>query len=490
MGRFAAFGDSLASFKIGSMRYNSPKVQVFLIGFVCFLTPGMFNAISNLGAGGAQDVSLVDITSSLLYAMFCLVGFISGSVHNVIGSRLTLFIGACGYPIYVGGLWALQVHHVRPFLIVSGAVLGACAGLLWTAQGTIMMAYPMEKDKGRSFGIFWAVFSMGAVVGASIALGIQWKEGDMPNASTGVYLAFTILMLCGVAASQLVLPARHIVREDGTLVELEATLSVKEEIREFFRQFKDWRMLALFPMFFASNYFYAYQGAVVPFIFNGRSRALSSLITNLGAVIGGLFVGFLLDLIPAQRRTRAMIGWLVVFVFVGSVWGGGVAFQRLFSRVDTPEESWRLDYNQGHAPQAYGLLFMYYFTDSLFQGLAYYIMASLSNNPFKLARMTGYYKSVQSAGAAISFGMDAVKTPYLTEQLVSWLLMFCSMPLALLVIRTIKETNYEDEQPVHVEDVPENKLHAALPAGHHTHHDVETASETKFKEEQEYHEHH
>lgn len=127
---------------------------------------------------------------------------------------------------------------------------------------------------------------------------------------------------------------------------------------------------------------------------------------------------------------------------------------------------------------------MYYFTDALFQGLAYYIMASLSNNPFKLARMTGYYKGVQSAGAAVSFGVDAVKTPYLTEQLVSWLLMLCSMPLALLVIRTIKESNYEDEQTIHVEDVPEEKMHAALPAGHHAHHDVEASS--YFKEQQSY----
>lgn len=33
----------------------------------------------------------------------------------------------------------------------------------------------------------------------------------------------------------------------------------------------------------------------------------------------------------------------------------------------------------------------------------------MTNDPFKLARMAGYYKAVQSAGAAVSFGMDAVK---------------------------------------------------------------------------------
>jgi len=36
-------------------------------------------------------------------------------------------------------------------------------------------------------------------------------------------------------------------------------------------------------------------------------------------------------------------------------------------------------------------------------------MSAMSNDPFKLARMAGYYKGVQSAGAAVSFGMDAVK---------------------------------------------------------------------------------
>jgi hypothetical protein len=36
-------------------------------------------------------------------------------------------------------------------------------------------------------------------------------------------------------------------------------------------------------------------------------------------------------------------------------------------------------------------------------------MSSQSNDPFKLARMAGYYKGIQSAGTAVSFGVDAVK---------------------------------------------------------------------------------
>ena len=56
-----------------------------------------------------------------------------------------------------------------------------------------------------------------------------------------------------------------------------------------------------------------------------------------------------------------------------------------------------------------------YFGDAAYQALAYWIMGSITNDPFKLARYAGFYKAIQSAGAAGSFGMDAVSTPFLNE---------------------------------------------------------------------------
>ncbi len=80
-------------------------------------------------------------------------------------------------------------------------------------------------------------------------------------------------------------------------------------------------------------------------------------------------------------------------------------------------------------------------------------MSALTNDPFKLARYAGLYKALQSAGSAGSFGMDAVSTPFLNEHLASWLLMLASIPLAYLVLRTVKETNYGDEKMVYVDDL-------------------------------------
>lgn len=112
-------------------------------------------------------------------------------------------LGTTGYSLYVGSLWAFQVHGTRAFLIVAGGILGCTAALLWAAQGAIMMSYPLEKDKGRSFSLFWVLFQsessythfevqwtdevVGTLVGAAIALGIQYNS-TLPGVSTSVYI--------------------------------------------------------------------------------------------------------------------------------------------------------------------------------------------------------------------------------------------------------------------------------------------------------------
>ena len=40
--------------------YASPAFQLVMVAFVCFLCPGMFNALSGLGGGGKADHTLAD----------------------------------------------------------------------------------------------------------------------------------------------------------------------------------------------------------------------------------------------------------------------------------------------------------------------------------------------------------------------------------------------------------------------------------------------
>jgi hypothetical protein len=49
--------------KIGNFSlswYASPRTQLIMVSFVCFLCPGMFNALGGLGGGGKTDATLAD----------------------------------------------------------------------------------------------------------------------------------------------------------------------------------------------------------------------------------------------------------------------------------------------------------------------------------------------------------------------------------------------------------------------------------------------
>lgn len=61
-------------------------------------------------------------------------------------------------------------------------------------------------------------------------------------------------------------------------------------------------------------------------------------------------------------------------------------------------------------------------------------MGSLSNNSRKLANFAGFYKGLQSAGAAGMWRMDAKKTPFMTEFASCWGLLVGSLFLASPII--------------------------------------------------------
>lgn len=66
---------------------------------------------------------------------------------------------------------ALNIHPgLGSFVIAAGALHGICSGLLWAAQGSLMMGYPTEGQKGRFVAVFWSIFNLGGVVGASVTL--------------------------------------------------------------------------------------------------------------------------------------------------------------------------------------------------------------------------------------------------------------------------------------------------------------------------------
>lgn len=116
----------------------------------------MFNAINGLGGAGQLDKN--DYASNgancALYSAFAVVGFFAGTVTNALGIKFALSFGGLGYCVYISSY--LCFNHTQNFgyVVFAGLLLGCCAGILWSAQGAIMMSYPPERSKGRYISWF------------------------------------------------------------------------------------------------------------------------------------------------------------------------------------------------------------------------------------------------------------------------------------------------------------------------------------------------
>jgi len=129
----------------------------------------MFNALNGLGGGGQIDAHVSNDTNTALYATFAVVGFFAGTITNTLGIRVALSFGGLGYSVYVSSYLCYNHTENYGYSVFSGFLLGGCAGILWCAQGSIMMSYPAEKDKGRYISWFWIIFNLGGVIGSLVS---------------------------------------------------------------------------------------------------------------------------------------------------------------------------------------------------------------------------------------------------------------------------------------------------------------------------------
>lgn len=97
--------------------------------------------------------------------------------------------------------------------------------------------------------------------------------------------------------------------------------------------FKDWRLVALLPMFFGSMYFYAYLGSLNATVFDGPTRALNATLEAAGSITGALVIGYLvLDAKWLSRRHRGYLGLAVTATLAIVVWSVGLSWQVTFKR--------------------------------------------------------------------------------------------------------------------------------------------------------------
>ena len=86
----------------------------------------MYLALSNIGAGGTQDIALSDISNAVLYALFSLTGLVGGCITNSKCNE-TATIGGANLVSLIVQSWVNASHY---FLVrlVTPSTLARCGG--------------------------------------------------------------------------------------------------------------------------------------------------------------------------------------------------------------------------------------------------------------------------------------------------------------------------------------------------------------------------
>lgn len=219
---------------------------------------------------------------------------------------------------------------------------------------------------------------------------------------------------------------------------------------------KDPLIVLLLPMFWASNWFYtwqfnAYNGA----LFDIAGRSVNNFVYWVSQIIGSVMIGLLLDSKGLSRRSRAFLGWIILFVMVWLVHIWGYFYQKTYTRESASAPGFPLiDIHDKSYPAHIWLYIFCGLLDSMWQTTAYWMMGAMSNDPAKLAYLAGLYKSIQSAGGAVAWRIDGIKLPYMNIFISTWVLLVAGLVFALpmLYLRVKEHTDLQDETLVRMDD--------------------------------------
>ena len=182
------------------MAMNIGTKQSLLMGLIFLFVFAAYLTIQGFAAKlyGQTLGSNMELT---LYAVFTGACFISPAITNILGPRLTLFMGIQGYACLVVASMLFSAFGDQVWtdviVIAGGGVLGVGAAMLWTAQGRLILEWSDGTDAARLYGLFWAIFNCSALFGGLLSF-VYFSTHDT-KAPTGLFIGFLALIFVGSA---------------------------------------------------------------------------------------------------------------------------------------------------------------------------------------------------------------------------------------------------------------------------------------------------
>ncbi|KAK7533803.1 major facilitator superfamily domain-containing protein [Phyllosticta citribraziliensis] len=433
-------------------RLNRPFNQNFIMGTILFCLPGIYLALTALGAGGGKPSSqhVASLTNSILYGPYAFFGWIAGSILNFLKPKKTILLGSIGYPLYAGALWYYDKTAHQWFPLTAGFILGFCAACLWTTSGFIQFAYAEESEKAMYITWQWVLTSSGSTVGALIAFGVNHDKTEVTGVTTAVWVIFLLIMGCAmVIATFCIVEPKDIVRDDGTHIAIFKQPSFKEEMKGVLSVLLDKKIILLLPAMFVGEMCLALVSSINGHYFNLRTRSLTNLLFQFIMIPTPLAMAWVMDNKRIKsRRKKGMMGSLMMGVItMGAT--VGLLIWIIVNDIDANDPAPGIDWSDPSFASGFILYLLFGIVYATFQICVQWTMSALTNDPVLCARYAGAFKGTVSLGMCVSFVMDSEGISYLTQTIIQLCLYAVGLVSLYGVIWFyVRETNYFLEEAV------------------------------------------
>ncbi|RAL14580.1 MFS general substrate transporter [Aspergillus homomorphus CBS 101889] len=395
-----AFHGNVSSTQGRRTWYHTTLFNAFVIGGVGFLAPGLWNAMSSLGAGGAESPFLINAANALVFGLMGFLCIFGAPIANRIGLNWTLLLGAVGYPIYSAALYTNNRYGNVWFVLVGSVACGLSAGLFWASEGAVALGYPEPGKRGKYMNIWLWFRTGGPLLGGAIVLGLNHTPGGKGKVQPEVYLIFVALQCLAVPVAYFLSPPAKVQRSDGSPVRIIAQGSWRAEMYELWKLCRQKQVLLLLPVFWAA-YFNQYSGNFETYYFNVRARALMGFVSNFANLLSSGMISRFLDYKGLPVKSRIIYSFYYVIIVHIAAWTYGWVVQEQFT-ANPPV----LDWTSKDFVKGFFVLILWQFAQQALQNFLYYLVSTMTDNISELSRYSGILRGQESFAQAVSFGLN------------------------------------------------------------------------------------
>ncbi|KAJ0382347.1 hypothetical protein COL922a_012757 [Colletotrichum nupharicola] len=389
--------------------YRSPLFNVILVGLISFTQPGIWNALNSTGAGGQQEPYLVNGSNALTFGIMVFGCSIFAILANKIGLKNVLIIGTLGYAPYSASMYVNNRYGVEWFVLFGGATSGIWLGLR----------------------------ELGQLIGASIQLSLNFKNGQRGKVGYSTYLVLIALQCLGLPLALLVSPPEKVIHRDGRRVADPAQKkAVMGEFRKWWGLMKKKKFFLLIPILIGFNWNSTYQGIYLTKYFSVRARTLGALTSGIAASAANMFWGWFYDLKCFSRPQLAKITWAIFSVIMLALFAWQTANEKLYE--DTVPKV-TLDWASPGFGRGFAVNVLFRFMNESHYMFVYWIMGTFFDDIETLTLGVGLVRSFESIGSCLAFGIGAVKVSPMVNLVVAFVMFVICVPTTSWAVLLVPE---------------------------------------------------